>query len=93
MGSGGVTAVTQGGLFSLCNAAARENERTNIRINEAYLNARVDFDSVAEENGTMKASEYAECYEQILERKDVRGRRVTVAGKRDLGELRSEDLI
>jgi hypothetical protein len=34
LGSAGVTAVSQGALFSLANVACRENKGTNIRFNE-----------------------------------------------------------
>ena len=85
MGSGGVTAVTQGAIFSMVNAAARELQDTTVRVNEAFLNARVDYDEVAEQKGdVMKASDYGKLYEQILERQDLKGCRVSCFGPQDL---------
>ena len=47
-GAGGVTAITQGALSAMVNAAVRENQKSSIRINETYLAARVEYDSDAE---------------------------------------------
>ena len=87
-GLGGVTAITQGALWAMINTAWRENEKTNIRVNEAFLGARVEYDEDAEKKGVMKASEYARIYEQILERKDIDGCRVAVLGPNDLDKLK-----
>jgi hypothetical protein len=86
----GVTAMSQGALFSMANVACRENAKTNIRFNEHYLAARVDYDSVAEEagDGRMKASELAKSYEGILANEDINACRVSVMGRGDLEQLK-----
>jgi hypothetical protein len=78
--------MAQSALVGMINAAIAENEKTNIRVNEMYLNARVEYDSSAEKKGgsIVKASEYAKSYADILERKDIDGCRVTVLSKADL---------
>jgi hypothetical protein len=78
--------MAQSALVGMINAAIAENEKTNIRVNEMYLNARVEYDSSAEKKGSgvVKASEYAKSYADILERKDIDGCRVTVFGRDDL---------
>ena len=83
-----MTAATQGALWAFTNTAARENAKTNIRVNEAFLNMRVEYDEDAEKKGVMKASEYARIYEQILERKDIDGCRVSVLAREDLDNLK-----
>lgn len=82
--------MSQGALFSMANVACRENAKTNIRFNECYLAARVDFDSVAEAKGgaQIKASEFALVYEGILANKDIRGCRVSVLGPGDIDLLK-----
>ena len=85
IGAGGITAITQGAIFSMVTAAARELQDTNVRVNEAFLNARVDYDEVAEEKGNvMKASDYGKLYAQILEKQDLKGYRVNCSGPSDL---------
>ena len=91
MGTGGVTAISQGGLFSMANAACRENAKTNLRFNEVYLNYRVDYDAVVEEKGEenrMKVSDFAKVYEGILTRPEIDGCRVSVLGPQDVKELK-----
>ena len=79
--------MSQGALSAMINCACNENAKTNIRVNEAYLAARVEYDSEAEKNGTMKASEYAKVYEQILARPEIDGCAVIVMGKDDVEKL------
>jgi hypothetical protein len=83
----GVTAVGQGALVSLANAAMRENQQSNVRVNEVHLKVLVDYDAVAEEKGAgvLKASDFAKVYEGVLADDKIRGARVTVAGPEDLG--------
>jgi len=89
-GYAGLTGATQGALVAMLAAAVLENERTNIRVNEAYLMVRVEVDSDAEAHGVMTASEYAKVYAKILEKKDIDGCKVIVRGPEDLKELRFE---
>lgn len=81
-------AMTQGALYSMALAAARENADTNIRFNEVYLAARVEVDSDAERSGAIKSSEFASVYEEILSRRQIKGCRVSIYGKDDLVELK-----
>jgi NAD(P)-dependent dehydrogenase (short-subunit alcohol dehydrogenase family) len=89
-GWAGVTAISQGALFSLANVACRENAKTNIRFNEVYLACRVDYDSVAEEKGgnCISASEFAGNYEELLSRSDINGCRVSVLKPEDVRDLK-----
>lgn len=90
-GYAGLTGATQGALVAMLAAAVLENEKTNIRVNEAYLMIRVEVDSDAEAHGgIMKASEYAKVYAEILQKKDIDGCKVIVRGPEDLKELRIE---
>ncbi|KIX06340.1 uncharacterized protein Z518_04316 [Rhinocladiella mackenziei CBS 650.93] len=91
-GSAGVTAISQGALFSMANAACLENATTNIRFNEVYLCYRVDFDTVCERLGgnRIKSSDFARVYEGILANKDISGCRVSVYGPQDLDNLKYE---
>lgn len=86
MGSGGVTALTQGALFSMVTAAARELNGTNVRVNEAFLNARVEYDDDAERKGgsVTKSSEYGELYANILDQQNLDGYRISCLGPKDL---------
>lgn len=80
--------MTQGALFSLANVARVDNKETNIRFNEVCLGLFVVADvALAEQWGAIKARDFATTYEQILERGDVKGRRVVVYRKEDLAEL------
>jgi len=81
-------ALTQGALFSMANVACRDNAHTNIRFNEVYLATRVEVDSVAAVSGAMKSSDFASVYEEILSRPEIKGCRITVAGKEDLKDLK-----
>lgn len=80
--------MTQGALYSLANAACRDNETTNIRFNEVYLAMRVEVDADAEKSGMNKASDFAANYEQILARNDVKSCRVYVHEREDFKTLR-----
>jgi len=57
-----VPAMTQGPLFPMATAAARENEFTNVCSNEIYLGYRVEVDEVAVQDGTTKASDFGNLY-------------------------------
>jgi len=83
-----VPAITQGALYSMANAACRDNTGTSVRFNEVYLAMRVEVDSVAEQTGTHKASDFAAVYEQILARPEIRSCRVTVASADDFKDLK-----
>lgn len=78
----------------MLKVASKENDKTNVRVNEIYLSARVDYDSVAEgKKGSIQASDFAKAYQGILEREDLKGARVTVHGKKDLEELKIAKLV
>lgn len=83
-----VPAMPQGALFSFATAACRENEKTNVRFNEVYLAFRVEVDEDAKKHGVTSASEFAEVYKQMLDRKDVKSSRVRVETPEDLAVLR-----
>ncbi|OWY55548.1 hypothetical protein AA0119_g12565 [Alternaria tenuissima] len=82
-----VPGMTQGALFTMSTAAARENEKTNVRFNEVYLCFRVEVDEQAEKHGVTSASEFAKVYENLLGDEEVRGARVTVREVGDIGRL------
>ncbi|KAL7961888.1 hypothetical protein V8C34DRAFT_311743 [Trichoderma compactum] len=91
LGFAGVTAISQGALFSLASVAFLENLKTNVRFNEVHLGYRVDYDSVVEEEGAdnrMKFSEFAHVYEAILANQNSRGCRITVSGPEDVHQLK-----
>ncbi|KAK3614110.1 hypothetical protein LTR56_027474 [Elasticomyces elasticus] len=76
-------AMTQGALFSMATAAARENEKTNVRFNE------IEVDRDAKLHGVTKASDFANVYEMVLGGRNVRSSRVRVENdKEDLKKLR-----
>ncbi|OSZ99921.1 hypothetical protein A9Z42_0007730 [Trichoderma parareesei] len=78
----------QGPLFSMATAAARENEKTNVRVNEVYLMFRVEVDEAAAEHGVTSSSEFASVYEEILANPEIRGSRVRVATPADIKNLK-----
>ncbi|KAA8650155.1 hypothetical protein EYZ11_013392 [Aspergillus tanneri] len=82
-----VPAMTQGALFPLTTAAARENESTNVRFNEIYLGYRVEVDEIAVQHGT-KSSDFGNVYELILANSEVRSSRVRVDNLDDLKKLK-----
>ena len=73
-----VPAMTQGALFSMCIAAAREDEKTNVRFNEILLGFRVEVDENAKEHEVTAASVFAQMYESVLANPNVRSSRVRV---------------
>lgn len=82
-----VPAMTQGALFSMSVAAARENESTNVRFNEIYLAFRVEVDDLAVQHGVTKASDFGKVYELLLANSKVRSSRVRVDNLGDLETL------
>ncbi|KAM0249689.1 hypothetical protein ACHAQJ_008950 [Trichoderma viride] len=81
-------AMGQGPLFSMATAAARENEETNVRVNELYLMFRVEVDEAAAQHGVSSSSEFAFVYEEILANPKIRGSRVRVATPADFKDLK-----
>ncbi|PNP57474.1 hypothetical protein THARTR1_02472 [Trichoderma harzianum] len=81
-------AITQGPLFSMATAAARENEKTNVRVNEVYLMFRVEYDEDAAKHGVISSSEFAAVYEGILSNPEIRSSRVRVASPADIKDLK-----
>ncbi|KAH0492039.1 hypothetical protein TgHK011_007006 [Trichoderma gracile] len=81
-------AMGQAPLFSMTTAAARENEKTNVRVNEVYLMFRVEVDEAAAEHGVSSSSEFASVYEGILANPEIRGSRVRVATPADFRDLK-----
>ncbi|KAF2720656.1 hypothetical protein K431DRAFT_270204 [Polychaeton citri CBS 116435] len=81
-------AITQGALFPMCIAAARENESTNVRFNEIYLAYRVEVDEDAAGHGVTKSSDFANVYEMLLANSQVRSSRVRVEDLEDLKKLK-----
>ncbi|TKW54692.1 hypothetical protein CTA1_5614 [Colletotrichum tanaceti] len=88
-------AVTQGALFSFAVAAARDNEKTNIRFNEVYLAYRVQFEvepgkqTFAGLHMTTSKG-FAPLYEKLLDRTDIRSSRVKALSPEDVLELSHE---
>ena len=85
--------MTQGALYPMAMAAARENESTNVRFNELYLSFRVEVDEVAAQHGTTKASDFGKVYEMILADPQVRSSRVRVDDLEDLKKLKWQKKI
>lgn len=81
-------AMTQGPLFSMATAAARENEKTNVRVNEVYLMFRVEVDEAAAQHGVSSSSEFASVYEAILSNPEIRSSRVRIASPADFTDLK-----
>ncbi|KAM0815696.1 putative short-chain dehydrogenases/reductase [Seiridium cardinale] len=81
-------AMTQGPLFSMATAAARENEKTNVRANEVYLMFRVEVEEEAAKHGVTKASEFASVYEEILARPEIRSARIRIETPEDIKNLK-----
>ncbi|KAF1961738.1 NAD(P)-binding protein [Byssothecium circinans] len=82
-------AMTQGALFSMANAAARELEKTNVRFNEVYLAFRVEIDAEAEKHGAVKSSQFGNVYAMLLGKSDIRSERVLVIEEGDMTTLRT----
>lgn len=72
----------------MANAACHDNTFTNVRFNEIYIGTRVVVDKLASESGTMKSSEFAQVYEGILSRTELRGSRINVFGYDDICNLK-----
>lgn len=81
-------AMTQGALFSMTTAAARENVSTNVRFNEIYLAFRVEVDELAVQHGVTKSSDFGNVYELILANPEVRSSRIRVDDLDDLEKLK-----
>lgn len=81
-------AMTQGALFSMCIAASRENEKTNVRFNEILLAFRVEVDEVAKDHGVTTASEFGQVYESVLANTEIRSSRIRVEEVVDMKKLR-----
>ncbi|KAL9090843.1 MAG: hypothetical protein Q9159_001784 [Coniocarpon cinnabarinum] len=88
IGTWPVPAMNQGSLFSMCLAAARENESANVRFNEVYLAFRVEVDEEAVQHNVTKASDFATVYESVLADRSVRSSRVWVQNPEDMKKLR-----
>ncbi|KAI8663348.1 hypothetical protein NCS57_00935400 [Fusarium keratoplasticum] len=88
-GSGwaGVTAISQGALFSLANVACRELADTNVRFNEVWLAFRVEHDEAAAKHGSIGSSAFAPHYEQILARPEISASRVRLAKPADISNF------
>ena len=85
-----VPAMPQGALFSMATAACRENEHTNVRVNEIYLSFRVEVDADAAQHGVTSASEFASVYQLLLDNQKIRGSRVRVDNTDDMKVLKYE---
>jgi NAD(P)-dependent dehydrogenase (short-subunit alcohol dehydrogenase family) len=83
-------AMTQGALFSMCIAAARENDSTNVRFNEIYLGFRVEVGESAAQTGATKASDFGNVYELLLADTKIRSSRIRVQEVEDLKTLKYE---
>ncbi|KAI8665067.1 hypothetical protein LRP88_12899 [Fusarium phalaenopsidis] len=86
-GWAGVTAISQGALFSLANVACRELAETNIRFNEVWLAFRVEHDEDAAKHGSIGSSTFAPHYEQILGRPEISASRVRLAKPADISNF------
>ncbi|KAH9225131.1 hypothetical protein K456DRAFT_1852879 [Colletotrichum gloeosporioides 23] len=88
-GWAGVTAISQGALFSMANVACRELADTQIRFNEVYLSFRVDYDSIAKEkSNSMASSVFAAHYERLLANEGIKGCRISLLHADDVTELK-----
>ncbi|KAH7268148.1 hypothetical protein MRS44_011567 [Fusarium solani] len=83
-GWAGITAISQGALFSLANVACRELADTNVRFNEVWLAFRVEHDVAAAKHGSIGSSAFAPHYEQILARPEISASRVRLAKPADI---------
>jgi hypothetical protein len=72
----------------MANVACRDNAETNVRFNEVYLTTRVEVDSLAEQTGSMKASDFASVYTELLSRPESKSCRISVATNKDLKDLK-----
>ncbi|KAF6806997.1 short-chain dehydrogenase [Colletotrichum musicola] len=89
-------AVTQGALFSFAISAARELEDTPVRFNEVLLGYRVQQEvspGVTTFQGIVPMTtsiDFAPLYEQLIDRKDIKGSRVRVDSPKDVADLKFE---
>ncbi|KAF9870976.1 hypothetical protein CkaCkLH20_11648 [Colletotrichum karsti] len=97
MGLRGAPAITQGALFSFATVAARDNLETNVRFNEIYLAYRVqhhvDLSDKRQYLGLMhlqSTRDFAPLYEKLLDRTDIRSKRVNALSPKDVVELNYE---
>ena len=81
-------AISSGPLYSMAVVACRDTAGTNVRFNEVYLDRRVEVDSVAEQSGSMKSSDFSNVYRGILANPEIEGCRVTVKVDEDLQDLK-----
>lgn len=88
-----VPAMTQGARFSMCIAAACENEKTNVRFNEIMLVFLVEVDEVTAKQGSVKTTDFGKVYELLLDDKEVRSSRVSVDDEADMETLRWKKLF
>ncbi|KAL2678711.1 hypothetical protein Neosp_009462 [[Neocosmospora] mangrovei] len=86
-GWAGVTAISQGALFSLANVACRELAESSIRFNEVWLAFRVEHDEMAAKNGSVGSSAFAPHYERILSRPEISASRVRLAKPADISDF------
>ena len=72
----------------MANVACRDNAETNVRFNEVYLATRIEVDSMAEQSGSMKASDFSIVYTEMLSRPEIKSCRISVYTKEDLKDLK-----
>lgn len=85
-GSGGVTAISQGALFSMANVACRELKGSNVRFNEVYLSLRVD----SSDPKAVSSADFGTNYQLLLDRQDIAESRVSVFSRADIADLKFE---
>ena len=85
--------MTQGALFSMAKAAARENAATNVRFNEILLSFRVETDDIAVQNKVTKSTDFGKVYELLLDEEKVRSSRVRVDTEKDMSTLKYKKLF
>lgn len=86
-------AMTQGPLYTMCIAAARETEHTNVRVNEILLGFRVTVDKKAEQEGATTATKFGHVYESLLSQPEIRGCRIRVDRPEDIKQLKHARLF
>ena len=79
LGTHPLPAMTQGALYSMCIAAARENLDGSVCFNEVYLGFRVEVDEDAAQHGVVSSTEFGAVFKQLLDRSDIRSSRVEVS--------------
>lgn len=85
--------MTQGAIFPMCKAAARENQSTNMRFNEIFLCFRVEVDEVAAQSGATMSTDFGKTFELLLDDESVRSSRVRVEKQEDMVKLNYKKLI